>query len=59
VPLAPFEFSHLFLSLLLQHLSQGSVNMPELQAEVTRAWEAAATMDVARVVVALVVETST
>jgi hypothetical protein len=37
VLLASFEFSHTLLFLLLQHLSQDSVNVSVLQADVTRA----------------------
>jgi hypothetical protein len=36
-PLAPFKFSQFFLSLILQHLSQGSADTLKLQAELTRA----------------------
>jgi hypothetical protein len=58
VHLAPFEFSHFFLSLLLQHLSRGSVNVPKLQVEVNRAWEAATTVEAARVMAALAMKTT-
>jgi hypothetical protein len=59
VSLAPFEFSHFFLSLLLQHLSWSSVNLPKLQVEVTRVWEAATTAEAARITAVLAAETST
>jgi hypothetical protein len=59
VSLAPFEFSHFFLSLLLQHLSWSSVNLPMLQVEVTRVWEAATTAEAAHITAVLAAETST
>jgi hypothetical protein len=52
VPPASFEFPHFLLILFLQHLSQGSVDVPTMQAEVTRVGEAT------RVVAVLAAETS-
>jgi hypothetical protein len=52
-PLASFEFSHSLMSFLLQHASQGSMNVSALQAVVIEAWEAAATMEAACVTVVL------
>jgi hypothetical protein len=56
--MAPFEFSHFFMSLLLQHLSRVSVNVPELQAEVTQALEATATAEAVHVMAVLATNTS-
>jgi hypothetical protein len=58
MPLAPFEFYHSLLSLLLQHLPQGSTNVPALQAEVTRAQEAASATEVARIMMVHATETA-
>jgi hypothetical protein len=44
--------------LRLQHLSQGSADMPVLRVEVTWAWEATAAAGASRVVVVLPIETS-
>jgi hypothetical protein len=58
VPMAPFELSHSLLPLLLQHVSQGSVGMPILQADVTRAWEAATAVVATRVAMVHAAKTS-
>jgi hypothetical protein len=50
VPPASFKFPYFLLSMFLQHLSWGSVDVPALRVEVTRAWEAATAVDAARVV---------
>jgi hypothetical protein len=57
--LASSTLSHPFCVLFLQLLSWGSADVPMLLVEVTRAWEAAATAEVARVLAVLAVETST
>jgi hypothetical protein len=46
------------MSLLLQHLSRGSVNVPELQAEVTSAREVATAAEAIYVTAVLVAKTS-
>jgi hypothetical protein len=51
--------SHPFYVLFLQLLSWGSADVPMLLVEVTRAWEAAAIAEAARVLAVLAVETST
>jgi hypothetical protein len=54
-----FDFPHSILSLFLQDLSHGSSYVHALWAEVTRAWEADAVAEAARVTMVLAVETST
>ena len=44
--------------LFLQHLSQGSADVPMLLAEVTQAWEVAAAAEATRIAVVIAVETS-
>jgi hypothetical protein len=39
-PLAPFEFPQFFTSLILKHLSRGSMDMHVLQVDLTQAREA-------------------
>jgi hypothetical protein len=58
VPSASFEFPHFVLTLFLHYLSWGSVDVPALWAEVTRAREAAVAAEAVGVAVVLAAETS-
>jgi hypothetical protein len=58
VPSASFEFPRFVLTLFLHYLSRGSVDVPALWVEVTRAREATAAVEAVGVAVVLAAETS-